>query len=264
MAPTFRHGKKTGVLIDQFHFSEYLNDCTVSASVDMAETTTYRKDDKTYVPGLRQATFGLKGLFATSGSSGAGASTNIDSIAEYFDDALGGSSNVVCTVVIDSTAVGSKAYLMKADPMAWDVSAPAQGIVSCEAQLQASDGYRSGKLLRWQVASTSTGSQSAVSAAGTTAAGGTTGGGVGHLHVTAVSSTFGSATFKIQHSTSGSTWADLITFTAATAQTFQRSTVAGTVKERVRATLSSYTSAGTSDTVTASIAFARRSGFAWF
>lgn len=258
MAPTFRHGKKTAVLIDQFHFSEYLNDFTVAASMDAAETTTFRKDDKTYIVGLRDVTVSLSGLFASSGSSGAGASTNIDSVAEFFDDALGGTTKVAVTILPDSTAVGARALLMTGDPVAWDVSAPVNDVVSCEVELQGSQGYRGGRVLRFQVASTSTGSQAAVDSGLTN--GGTTGGGVGHLHVTAVASTFGSATFKIQHSTSGSTWADLITFTAATARTFQRSTVAGTIKEQLRSTLSSYTSAGAADTITASVAFARNSG----
>lgn len=258
MAPTFRHGKKVAVFVDQFHFSDQFNEFTVSASMDAAETTTFRNDDKTYIVGLRDVTVSLGGLFASSGSSGVGASTDIDSAAEFFDDALGGSTRVTVTILPDSTAVGARALLMTGDPVAWDVSAPASGVVNTALEIQGSQGYRGGRVLRFQVASTSTGSQAAVDSGLTN--GGTTGGGVGHLHVTSVSSTFGSATFKIQHSTSGSTWADLITFTATTGRTFQRSTVAGTIKEQVRSTLSSYTSAGTSDTITASIAFARQGG----
>lgn len=258
MAPTFRHGKTVSVFVDEYHFSECFNEFTVSASMDAAETTTFRKNDKTYVVGLRDATVSLSGLFASSGSTGTGASTNADGVAEFFDAALGGSTKVVSTILPDSTAVGARALLLRADPVAWDVSSPASDVVSSALELQGSEGYRGGRVLRYQVASTSTGSQGAVDSGLTN--GGTTGGGVGHLHVTSVASTFGSATFKVQHSTSGSTWVDLITFTAATGRTFQRSTVSGTIKEQVRSTLSSYTSAGTSDTITASIAFARQGG----
>lgn len=258
MAPTFRHGKKTAVLIDQYLFSEFLNSFTISASMDPAETTTFGRDDKTYVVGLRDVTLSLEGLHASSGNAGVGPSTNVDGITEFFDDALGGSTRVVVTVLPDSTAIGSRALMMTGDPVAWDVSAPVSDVVSCSAEIQGSFGYRGGRLLRYNVASTSTGAQAAVNSGLTN--GGTTGGGVAHLHVTSVSSTFGSATFKVQHSTSGSTWADLITFVATTAASFQRSTVAGTVKEQVRSTISAYTSAGAADTITASLAFARNSG----
>ncbi|MCI0544307.1 MAG: hypothetical protein L0Z49_07645, partial [Actinobacteria bacterium] len=230
----------------------------VAASMDAAETTTFRKNDKTYIVGLRDVTVNLSGLFASSGSTGAGASTDADGMAEYFDGALGGSTRQAITILPDSTAIGGRALLMVGDAMAWDVSAPVSDVVSAEVEFQGSEGYRGGRILRYQVASTSTGAQSAVDSGLTN--GGSSGGGVGHLHVTAVSSTFGSATFKIQHSTSGSTWADLITFTAATARTFQRSTVAGTIKEQVRSTLSSYTGTAGADSITATIAFARQAG----
>lgn len=258
MAPTFRHGKKTAVLIDQYDFSGYLNEFTVAASMDAAETTTFRKDDKTYIVGLRDVTVSLAGLFASSGAAGGAHSTDEDAIAEFFANALGGSTRLAVTILPDSTAVGARALLVSGDPVAWDVSAPASNVVSCQAEIQGSQGYRGGRVLRFEVASTSTGSQAAVDSGLTN--GGTTGGGVAHLHVTSVSSTFNTCTFKVQHSTSGSTWADLITFTATTGVSFQRSTVAGTIKEQVRSSVSGYTSGGTSDTVTASIAFARNSG----
>lgn len=260
MAPTFRHGKTTTVLVDEHNFSEFLNDFTVSASCDTGETTTFRKNDRTYIPGLRDVTVNLSGLFSATGQTQAGGTTDNNSVAEFFDNALGGSTRVNVTILPDSTAVGARALLMTGDPIAWDVASPVGDVESCELEIQGSQGYRGGRLLRYEVASTSTGSQTAVNSGLTN--GGTTGGAVGHLHVTAVSSTFGSATFKIQHSTSGSTWADLITFTAATGRTFQRTVTSSTVtvKEQVRSTISSYTSAGTSDTITASIAFARQSG----
>lgn len=149
--------------------------------------------------------------------------------------------------------------MMKADNTSYDISAPVSDVVSVSVDAQASDGYRGGRMLRPLSASTSTGSNTAILTAGTTAAGGTTGGGLAHLHVTAVSSTFGSATFKVQHSTSaGSTWADLVTFTAATGVTFQRSTVSGTVKEHLRATVSTFTLSTLASSITAAVAFARQ------
>ena len=116
-------------------------------------------------------------------------------------------------------------------------------------------------MLQPLLARTATGSGSAVLTAGTTTVGGTTGGGIGHLHVTAFGTTKHGGTYKVQHSTSGSSWADLITFSTFTGDpTFQRSTVAGTIKEQLRATLSAFSSGAgsTAKTITAAVAFTRR------
>lgn len=253
--PTFRHGKKVRVLIDQYNMSEFLNDFTLSASAEANETTTYGNDDKTFIKGLGDVTLSLSGLFSATGSTSAGTSTDNNSIGEFFDDALGGSTRVVTTVGPDSTAAGTRALLMTGDPVAWDISAPAHDVVSCDVELQGSLGYDGGRWLRQLAASTSTGSGAAVDSGLTN--GGSTAGGVAHLHITQERNVT-TATVKVQHSTSGSTWADLITFTAATGPTFQRSTSAAAVKEQLRATLSTLTEGATGGSLTWAVAFARR------
>jgi hypothetical protein len=249
VAPTFRHSKGAAVLIDEKNMSQFLRSATISANMDAGDTTVLASSWKTYLAGQRDATLSAEGLFAAS-------TTPADDVINYLDGALGGSTRFVVTFGPEGDSTGRRAFLMVGDAVTYDISAPASDLVSIDLDVQASGGFQPGRWLRPLSASTSTGSNSAVTFTGTTASGGSTGGGA-HLHVTSVASTFGSATFKIQHSTNGSTWADLITFTAATGVTFQRSTVSGTVKERVRSTLSSYTSAGASDTITASVAFAR-------
>lgn len=78
-------------------------------------------------------------------------------------------------------------------------------------------------------------------------------GGAGYLHVFA--SGTGSMTVKIQDSSNGSTWADLVTFAAATAAGAQRVEVTGTVDRYLRAT---WTISGGSAAFLAVAAFARR------
>ena len=146
--------------------------------------------------------------------------------------------------------------MMRADDTKYDISVPHDDIVGVAIDAQACDGYYGGRILRPLGAITTTGSGSGVATPGTTVAGGTTGGGIGHFHLT-TQSTLTSLTNKIQHSTSGSTWADLITFTAATHETFQRSTVSGTIKERLRSTVSTFTG-GAWKSATLAVAFSRR------
>lgn len=250
MSVTPKHGKGVRVLTDEKDLSDFLREVGVSASMDPADITTFGDNDRSYIPGLKDATLTFDGLFSAS-------TTPADDIANFLDDALGGSTKHVYTVDIDRST-GGRAWMMKADNTSYDISAPVADVVSVSVDAQASDGYTGGRMLRPLSASTSTGSNSGVATPGTTAAGGTTGGGLAHLHVTAVASTFASATFRVQHSTSGSTWATLHTFTAATGITFQRSTISGTIKERVRSTISSYTATTGADTITAAVAFSRR------
>jgi hypothetical protein len=243
-----KHGKGIRVLLDEKDCSTFLREISVSANMEPADVTTFGDNDKNFIPGLRDATFSFEGLFSAS-------TTAADDIANELDNSFAGSTYKVLTVDIDRST-GGRALMMKADNTKYDVSAPVSDIVSISVDAQASGGYAGGRMLRPLAAATSTGSNTGVATAGTTSAGGTTGGGVGHFHLTA-QSTLTSCVTKIQHSTSGSTWADLISFTAATAETFQRSTVTTTVKERTRATISTLTG-GASKSATVSVAFSRR------
>ena len=251
MAVQPKHGKDLTPLVDEKDLSGFLTSVTVNASLDPTEITTFASNgNRQYTQGLRDVEFSMEGLFAAS-------TTAADDIANYLDASFAGSSKNVVTIDVDGTT-GGRCWMLQGDANSLDISSPVDGIVGMSASIQGSNGYAGGRMLRPLSASTSTGSKSAVATPGTTAAGGTTGGGVAHLHVTAVASTFASATFRIQHSTSGSTWATLHTFTAATGITFQRSTIAGTIKEQVRATISSYTATTGADTVTAAVALSRR------
>lgn len=244
------HGKSVRVLCDEKDLSPFLKEVNVSAELEPSDVTTFGDNDKEYIPGLRDATLAFDGLFAAS-------TTAADDIANFFDGSIGGSTKHTFTVDINRST-GGRAWLLRADETSYDISAPLTDVVSLSVDAQASDGYRGGRMLRPLAAATSTESNTGVLTVGTTSAGGTTGGGVGHLHITAAS-TVTSIVAKIQDSTSGSTWHDLITFTAATQETFQRSTVSGAVKERTRATISTFTG-GAGKTATIGIAFARQAG----
>lgn len=252
MAAVPVHGKQTRVLCDEKDLSPFLREVSVSAEMEPAEVTTFGDNDREYIPGLRNATISFDGLFAAS-------TTPADDIVNFLDGALGGSTKHVYTVDL-TRSTGGRALLVNADNTTYDVSVPVEDVVSCSVDAQVSGGYRGGRMLRPLAAATSTGSNSAVLTVGTTSAGGTTSGGVAHLHVTAISAA--SVTFRIQHSTSGSTWATAHTFTAATAATFQRSTISGTIKEQVRATISTFTTSASTaaDSVTGAVAFARNAG----
>ena len=67
--PTFLHGKTTAVLVDQFDLSTYFNNVDFSMSLDTAETTAFAASAKAYIPGLKDATLSLSGMFSQDAPS---------------------------------------------------------------------------------------------------------------------------------------------------------------------------------------------------
>jgi len=71
MAPTFRHGKGSFFSLTDnsgttINFSSGLGECSLSRSLETAEVTTFGDNDKSYIPGLRDATFSVSGHFAST------------------------------------------------------------------------------------------------------------------------------------------------------------------------------------------------------
>lgn len=243
----FRHGQSAVVYWDEFDLSPFLSAASVSGSMAPAEVTNFASGcDREYIKGLRDVTVSLEGFYSVATTS---PSTEI---TDVLDDAFTGSTSPVVTIGLENDNVGRRAWLVLGDAVQYDIDVPVDGAITTSVDLQGSKGYYGGVWLKSLDAST--GAQAAVNSGLT--GGGTTGGGVAHLHVTSlVSTSTTEALFRIQHSTSGSTWPTLLTFTGTTAKTFQRSTVSGTIKEQLRAILVS--NGSTLDVITAAVAFAR-------
>lgn len=64
----FKHGKSAQIFINdsgstEREFTSYANSVTWSRDVDTAESSTFGDDDKTYVVGLKDASFSMEGRF---------------------------------------------------------------------------------------------------------------------------------------------------------------------------------------------------------
>ncbi len=255
MAPTFRHGKGTRVLMNQFDMSPFLQTAKFSAAAPAADVTVFQQNDMNYIPGIRDATISLDGRF---GFSTGASSTSVDAVFARY---LGGSTQFVTTIAFEGASTGGWAAMMKGDEISHDVDSPIAGTVSIAAAIQGSTLHFGGVMLRPLAAATATTANGAVKFAGSTATGFSTGGGVAHMHVTAASTVTTGYTIKVQHSTSGSTWVDLVTctspaLTTGDGGTFTRTTVAGNVKEQLRSNLSAFTG-GAAKTITFAVAFSR-------
>jgi len=240
MAPAFKHGKGTRVLIGAVDFGSMLNDSGVSLSVPPAKATPYGAGDEEYIAGIRSGTATFSGMFD-------GSTTDTQAVIVA---ALGSTGALVHTVGPGSDTVGAPARMFRGLPSGIDVSSPADGVVAVQVGAQVTGRVLSGRFLKALAATTSTGASAAVDGGAAS-----TGGGTAHLHITAAS-TLTSVTVKVQHSSSSTAWADLVSFTASTATGVQRSTVAGAVKRYTREIRTAMTG-GASKSVIHSVAFAR-------
>lgn len=239
--PTFRHGKRTAVLLNGTDMTPFLNEATQTQEIETAETTTFSDEDKTYIVGLGDGTISTSGLF----DSTAGASDAVLS-------GLIGQEDNTFTVLPEGATAGARSIIANGQLTSYEVSSPVADVVSISAEVQADGGLFSGVAFNpLDTVSASAGVTASVD--NTTA---TSNGLLANLHVTA-NDRDGAATFKVQHSTDGNTWADLVTFTSVSASATVGESIAstGTVNRYLRG---AYSLAGASGSVTYHISAARR------
>jgi hypothetical protein len=239
--PTFRHGKKTAVLLNGTNMSPFLNEATTTTEIETAETTAFGDDDKTYIVGLSDGTISTSGMF--------------DSTAGASDPVLRGliaQDDNTFTVLPEGSTAGRRSIIANGQLTSYEVSSPVGDVVAISAEVQADGGLLHGVAL--------TGLESTGSASATTSEidnGGATGnGGLFNLHLTE-NTHDGATVIKVQHSSDNVTYADLVTFTSVSASTTggESITSTGTVNQYLR-TLS--TLAGASGSVTYHVSAARR------
>lgn len=252
MAPLFRHGKGARVLFNKSDFSGYLNNASVAASCDAAETTTFQKNDKTYIPGLRDVTTTFDGLFSFSTvAATAGSPPGSSEIDVFLPAAIGGSSRALMTIGPEGDSTGRRALMIAGDITGYTIDTPVADVVSLSVDVQGSSGPDFGVWLK----GVSQGVVSSSQVGGNVDSGlaaGSTGGATAFMHVIKVR---GVATVKVQHSSNNSAWTDLVTFTAASTATVQRSTASGAIKRHLRYTM--FTLTGTTKAVTLAVSAAR-------
>lgn len=248
MAPNHKHGKGTVVLFNSVNLSTTLNDSSVDFTADTADVTCYGSNDKKYISGQRDATASFSGF--VDGSTSA--------VDRNLETALGGSTAAVVSWGPLGSDVGNSAVIFKGVATAYSVTAPASDAAAVSAAMQVSGGPSGRQSGYWLsdplTGSTSTGAKTTVqdrTLHSTSAIAGSTRGGVGHCHV--VTATTSTGVVKIQHSSGGGTWADILSFNLSSGRSVQRSTVAGAIKEQLRANVTALSTA----TVYLGVTFAR-------
>jgi hypothetical protein len=240
--PSFLHSKDTKVIVGAYDLSGYFREATVNAETEALETTTFGVGAKTYVAGLTDGSIELAGLYSGGEAE----------VHDRFKTRVGTEDNLV-TYAPEGLALGNPVTLEGALQSTYSVKSTVGGLVEVTATLQAMSKLGgsldlNGKSLQALTAVTAAGNGVAVDNAALSS-----NGGIGFLHVIAFTGT--DATIKIQHSADDVTYADLLTFTAATGLTSERKqSLAGvTVNRYLRRSI-----AGTFTSITFALSFARR------
>lgn len=236
--PTFTHGKEATVFINGYEVSDHLNSVTVSGEADVVEVSTLGTSDKKYIGGMRDATVSAEGFYA-------GASSDIDS---EMSTNLG--SITTWTAVMEADAIGAIAYGARAIETTYEVGAEIGGATAITIEGQVTGGREVARVLHPKSSETATGTTTGFDNTASTANGASA-----YLQVTAASGTTPTLDVKVQHSSDGATYVDLLTFTQVTAaNAYQRIATTGTVNRYLRV---EFTLGGTSPDFTFHVASAR-------
>lgn len=215
----FGHGKNTNVYINGYDLTAFLNSFEASGTADTAETTTFSKNSKTYVPGNKDATLQAEGFF----DGGA------DAVDEVLSTALAASANANIVYFPQGDAAGKYGYGFSTIETSYAVQSTVDD--ACKIVLAAQSVVGLERVVSLHALGAEADSDWTGSVVDNGAV--TTNGGSAYLQV--IAST-GIIEVKVQHSADNLIWGDLASFTAVTGRTSERVTFSGTVNRYVRGT----------------------------
>jgi hypothetical protein len=236
----FAHGSRAKFFLHDRDLSTYLKSAGVSREADTAETSTLGDTDKKFVAGLKSGSFPLEGFLDPA----------VGAVEALLRAQLG--NQIVALYLPQGDALGNFGHAALATLKSDEVGTDIGDAGTVAAELEATDEVDRISDLHPLGAENATGNGTGVDNGASTA-----NGGAGFLIVTA-NDRNGTTVVKVQHSSDGSTWVDLVTFTtvnAATVPVGERIQVAGTVNRHLRVTR---TIGGSTGSITFLAAFGRR------
>ncbi len=213
----FSHGSASRVYANGYDLSAYLNNITMGATADAAETTTFGAGAKMYIPGPEDGTVSAEGYFD-------GAADAVDQVLSEAMPAI-----AVWTWLPAGDGLGNVSKSAVTVNTTYETESPADDATTISAEGQATGtGIERGLVAHPLQARTAAGNGSALDNGTSTARGG-----AAYLHVTAMSG-FTSVTVTVQHSADNVTYANLATFSDMTQRGAQRVAINGTINRYVR------------------------------
>lgn len=204
----FLPGYAAKVYVNEVPVCATVNAWTVNHSRANSEVTamcqTSGQGAASYVPGLKSGSLSIAGPQDSVGQN----------LNAEISGAIGVDNGFVATLLPDGDAVGKPAFFAAFDASDWAVDASVSEAVAFTFGAQPDEGIEAGFVLHAPTAETADANGTTVDRTAdlVTSAGGAAAG----LHVTAYSG-LTSAAIKVQHSTDGSVWADLVSFASVTA-----------------------------------------------
>lgn len=192
--------------------SSFLNEFEIEREADDIDASHFGAKSKVFLSGPQENTVTLTGHWTGSDSE----------LDDRFDETFGGDAdNIVTICPAGVLATAKSCYLTPGTQVSYTTSAEVDAVTEAEAEFRANTVDRAKILSTGAVLQTITGSGTAVITSAATSKGGSA-----HLHILegTVGGTTPSVAVKVEHSSDGTTWADLITFAA--------DSVAGTIKPR--------------------------------
>lgn len=193
----FKHGKDTKVFLGNTEYSSYINGVDLSRTADVAESTVFGKDNKTYIVGQKDGVASATGFWDST-------------MDAQLSTMLGQASNTLLLIGTGGVSATDRCSFGNIKETTYGESSPVGDIVAFSVDFQSDNGLYNGEVLE---NATYTATASGTARDNSVATGN---GGAGFLIVTAKSGTSPTADIKITHSADNSTYADLVTFTQAT------------------------------------------------
>ena len=162
------HGRLTRVYVNGYDLTGFFRKSSMEQSREMAESTVFNLTDKTYLPGLQDASLSLDGLFDAA----------IDGIEDVVNTAFSTDPTIV-TLCPQGDVLGNVAYGLSGLETKLTLDASKDDIVSLSNELQSTVGRD--RLLVQQPLATQVASGFSTSIDNTAVS--TPNGGVGYLHV---------------------------------------------------------------------------------
>lgn len=217
------HGKATSVVIEALDVSNWLNSIDISESLEAVETSGFQQEEKTYIPGIAEATASFGGRF--QGQQG-----TVDAIIkEHIADELEPLATIGWGMGLKQ---GNPALFGRVTHTTLATSAPISDVVGIDGDLQYNGKLYDGRYVLGKTVLTATGNGPTLDNVVTLD------GQIGAMLHVLDNDNSGAVTIKIQHSVNGSVWTDLVTFAALSAGEIgaELKTLQGNVNRYLRAT----------------------------
>lgn len=217
------HGKDTKVHIGGYDLTSYLRTADTADTTDTAESSTFGDQAKRYIAGLSDGTFTAEGVYVKA----------IGAVREALDsfDRVDG---IAVAVWPDGDAIGKFGEALPGIQTVKSVSTDIGDLALVSMEAQSKAGIEDVVSLHPMGAEAAIGNYASVDNGASSAKGL-----IGYLQAPDVGTSLG---VKIQHSSNGTTWVDLVSFAAVGLDHgFQRISVNGPVDRYLRAISTSIT-----------------------